>query len=237
MDQSQLDQLYFIDKYVYNCPFCNRRNVNYHVIGKHSFDWTDDKQCFVYFTKCSSCGNTSMHLSFTGISISYIRPDLAIFNLEDVSIDDYFFYSVPTSFFVLDKSIPKVFRELITEAEGCLKSNFLTGASACTRKVVYELALKEKAEGGNYEDRIKSLKAKRPDVDSTYFDTLLAIQKVTSDKVHEQSYDGWQSKHLRVILSALREILREMYVVPMLKEQKRKEILKLQEEVLGDKKT
>jgi hypothetical protein len=28
-----------------------------------------------------------------------------------------------------------------------------------------------------------------------------------------------------------------MYVVPMLKEQKRKEILKLQEEVLGDKKT
>jgi hypothetical protein len=144
---------------------------------------------------------------------------------------------VPTSFFVLDKSIPKVFRELITEAEGCLKSNFLTGASACTRKVVYELALKEKAEGGNYEDRIKSLKAKRPDVDSTYFDTLLAIQKVTSDKVHEQSYDGWQSKHLRVILSALREILREMYVVPMLKEQKRKEILKLQEEVLGDKKT
>ena len=89
----------------------------------------------------------------------------------------------------------------MTEAEGCLKSNFLTGASACARKMVYELAIIEGAEGDNYEDRIKSLKGKRTDVEEDYFDTLLTIQQVTSTKVHEKSYDGWESKHLRLMLS------------------------------------
>ena len=54
-------------------------------------------------------------------------------------IDSKIFYSVPSSFHVVDvvdERIPRNIRELITEAEGCLKSNFLTGASACTRKVV-----------------------------------------------------------------------------------------------------
>ncbi len=148
-------------------------------------------------------------------------------------IDDLFFYSVPTSFFVLDDSIPKILRELITEAEGCLKSNFLTGASACVRKVIYDLAVLEKASGANYEDRIKSLKDIKKEIDPTFFDTLLTIQEITRSKVHEQSYDGWQSKHLRPILATLIEILREMYVIPALRQKKRETILKLQQEVLG----
>lgn len=83
---------------------------------------------------------------------------------------------MPTSFFVLDKRISKILRDLMTEAEGCLKGNFLTGASACARKMVYELARIEKADGENYFDRLKSLKAKRTDVEGEYFDTLLTIE-------------------------------------------------------------
>ena len=30
-DHSHLDTQYFIDRYVFNCPFCNRRNVSYWV--------------------------------------------------------------------------------------------------------------------------------------------------------------------------------------------------------------
>ena len=61
--------------------------------------------------------------------------------------------------------ISRKLRELIVEAEGCLKSNFLTGASACVRKLVYELAVAHHAEGEHYEDRIKSLKTLLPRVD------------------------------------------------------------------------
>lgn len=178
-----------------------------------------------------------MHLSFEDIDYSSLGyANRNSFKLEKgEELDHKFFYSVPTSFFALDNRIPKVLRELVTEAEGCLKSNFLTGASACARKMVYELAILEGAEGDAYEDRIKSLKKKRTDVEGEFFDTLLTIQQVTSDKVHEESYDGWEAKHLRLILSTLIEVLELMYVIPELRKEKRKSILSLKEDLIGKK--
>jgi transcription elongation factor Elf1 len=238
-DLSALDKKYFIDASVFNCPFCNRRNVAYSLFRPDSFDWTEDKKCYIYRVLCHSCQQISMHLSFEEIKVTqkWGMASGYVFEItEDVDLDSKFFYSVPTSFFVLDERIPKVLRELITEAEGCLKSNFLTGASACTRKVVYELAIIEKADGNDYESRLKSLKAKRSDVDGEYFDTLLTIQQVTSNKVHELSYDKWNSSHLRIILTALTEILYAMYVIPSVRQEKRSAILRLKEEVLGQRK-
>lgn len=237
MDNSNLDAKYFIDEYVYNCPFCNRRNVSYFLRDPHSFDWAPEKKCYIYFTVCNSCGQESMHLSFEEITVKSTRYsneyrfDIA----KGEELDIKFFYSVPTSFFSLDKRLPKILRELITEAEGCLKSNFLTGASACARKIVYELAILEKAEGTNYDERIKSLKKIRSDIEEVYFDTLLTIQQITSDKVHEQSYDGWQAKHLRLILSTLVELLNIIYVIPEIRNEKRESILSLKKEILGKK--
>ncbi|MCG8693619.1 MAG: hypothetical protein MI806_20635 [Minwuiales bacterium] len=148
-------------------------------------------------------------------------------------LDNAMFYQMPTSFFVLDDRIPSVLRELITEAEGCLKMNYLTGASACARKVVYELARLHKSRGANYDERVKALKDQLPEVEPTYFDTLLTIQQVTSSKVHENSYDGWESKHLRAILAALREALHEIYVLPAVRDEKRKSVLAMRDELLG----
>lgn len=180
-----------------------------------------------------------MHLSFTQIKhlavsqySNYGRFDIK----AGTDIDSLFFYSVPTSFFVLDERIPKVLRDLFAEAEGCLKSNFLTGASVCARKIVYEMADIENAEGNDYESRIKSLKKTRTNIDPVYFDTLVTIQEVTSDKVHEQSYDGWNSNHLQLILATLITILGEMYVAPKIKQEKRESIIKLKSELISGNK-
>ena len=238
-DMSHLDAKYFVDPYMYNCPFCRRRHVSYRVVSTASFDWTQSKQCSLYIVRCDSCSKESMHLSYNHMQeIMGYDPgvDRRCFVVpKGADIDDYFFFSQPRSFFSLDERVPKILRDLLWEAEGAQKSNYLTGASAAARKVVYELARLEKADGDDYESRIKSLKLKRPDVDPSYFDTLLTIQQVTSDNVHEESYDGWESKHLRVILAALTEILTEMYVVPQVKEERRKAILLVKEEVLGGK--
>ena len=242
-DDSYLDDRYFIDRHVYNCPFCNRRHVLYSVIMNWNFDWTDNKKCYIYLVECHSCEKRSMHLSYTDIEINIYRTvgnrNYYRFNEEFEKVEDpdeLFFYSVPTSFFIQDQRIPRILRELMTEAEGCLKGNFLTGASACTRKIVYELGIIQKAEGANYEERIKSLKTINSSLDPTYFDTLLTIQQVTSDKVHEESYDGWQSKHIRLILSSLNEILHEIFVAPAILEEKRANIIKMKETILGSKK-
>ena len=236
-DQSSLDERYFIDHHVYNCSFCNRRNVSYTVWDQTSFDWTENKTCYVYVVRCDSCLKKSMHLSYTDLEAhtvrgGHMRGRFTVTDLED-GIDHVLFYSVPTSFFVLDSRVPRVLRELLTEAEGSLKSNFLTGASACARKIVYELSVDQGSETGNYEDRIKSLKQKHPEVDGMYFDTLLTIQQVTSSKVHEKAYDGWEARHVRLILAALREVLHQLYVVPALREDSRQSILKLKDELLG----
>ena len=86
----------------------------------------------------------------------------------------------------------------------------------------------------SYEDRIKSLKSVRPEVEPTYFDTLLAIQQVTSTKVHENSYDGWEARHLRIILAALSEVLHELYVLPAVRDDRRKAVLALGKELGGE---
>lgn len=241
-DQSHLDQRYFVDETIYNCPFCNRRHVSYTVYATVEFDWTNNKHCYAHFVRCHSCNDDSMHLTFEKIPTEHIgtvrNTPRWRFKIPDgidagEFLDNSFFYSVPTSFFVLDERVPKVLRELLTEAEGCLKSNFLTGASACARKIVYELAVLEKADGENYDDRIKSLKGKHPQIEPEFFDTLLTIQQVTSSKVHESSYDGWSAKHLRIILAALSEVLHELYVVPALRDDRRKAIVDLKSELVG----
>jgi len=237
-DSSQLDNKYFIDQYVYNCPFCKRGNVSYLVESQREFDWTEDKPCYIYIAKCSSCGNRSMHLTFEKIYLSSIgnNSNKNRFNIDEhEDLDSKFFYSVPTSFFALDTRIPKVLRLLFVEAEGCLKSNYLTGASVCVRKIIYELAILENATGDNYDERIKSLKEARTDVEPEYFDTLLTIQQLTSDKVHEESYDGWESSHLKLLLSTLGEILTLMYVIPELRKEKRTAILELKQKLSGEK--
>lgn len=228
-DESYLDQKYFIDDSIYNCPYCNRRHVSYSVREAICFDWSVEKQCWACFVKCGSCERISMHLTFT--EIAYYSGFYQFH--EDVDLDSYIFYSVPTSFFVVDLRIPKIIRELITEAEGCIKMNYLTGASACCRKAIYELTVKEKAEGGDYEARIKFLKSKFPSVDSDIFDILCHIKDMTSDKIHEQSWDKWDAKHLKLFLETLKIILHNIYVVPDEKKSRTQSVRALLQKVRG----
>ena len=134
-DDSHLDQRYFVDGSVWNCPFCNRRHVAYTVQKLYSFDWSTERKCWVWFVMCNSCANTSMHLTYENVRNPADSGSLS----PTLDLDAAFFYSVPTSFFTIDTRVPKIIRELITEAEGCVKMNFLTGASACCRKAIYEL--------------------------------------------------------------------------------------------------
>ncbi len=173
-----------------------------------------------------------MHLSF-----SMLRPDAGgmWFDFEKYEVDNEIFYSVPTSFFIVDSRIPRTLRELITESEGCLKMNYLTGASACMRKAIYELLVNEKVEGPDYQTRIKTLKQKYESIDPGYFDVLAHIQDMTSDKIHEQSWDKWDSPTLVLINETLKSIFYEMYVLPIKKKERRLAIEKLRHAVKQEK--
>jgi len=227
-DQSYLDTKYFIDHHIYNCPFCNRRHVSYSNQGYEIFDWSNSKKCFVWRVKCESCKKVSMHLTFQALKDDHAT--LSKFR-SDVDLDSAFFYSVPTSFFVIDSRIPRVLRELITEAEGCAKMNYLTGASACTRKAIYELLSIQRTTGSDYDARIKDLAAKNPSVDRELFEILGHIKDMTSEKVHEQSWEAWDTKHLHLFLESLKTALHEIYVVPDEKKARLVSVRALREEI------
>jgi len=232
-DQAYLDKKYFIDEEVFNCPFCNRNNVAYRIHTSEClvFDWKRDKKCYIYIARCTSCEKVSMHLSFQQIlDENYQFHGWRKFK-ADIDIDAHIFYSVPTSFFVIDSRIPNILRELITEAEGCLKMNFLTGASACIRKVIYELLIIEAIDGDSYQERIKALKRKYQQSDEQLFDILAHIQDMTSDKIHEQSWDKWDSSNIRLIAETLRTVLYDIYVLSAQKKDRSSSIQKLLEEV------
>ena len=226
-DQSHLDTKYFIDVYKYNCPFCNRRHVSYRVAGRTKFNWNREKNCWVYYICCDSCDNISMHLSWVEIPIYSMSGSGYRFDLSDdaesdksdkvpIDIDKLFFHHQPTSFFTVDKRISREIRELITEAEACRKMNHLTGGSACLRKAIYELLRKEGIgpDVGDYGSRIKALKKKFPSLDSTYFDILANIKDMADDKLHEESWEAFDSSTLSELLYATKAVLYEMYVLP-----------------------
>ena len=66
-DGSDLDQKNTDDSHVYDCPFYNRRNVKYQVVGHTMFDLSKKKSCYVWFVECASCNKKSMHLNYTGL--------------------------------------------------------------------------------------------------------------------------------------------------------------------------
>jgi hypothetical protein len=171
-----------------------------------------------------------MHLSFEDITGGGGRFK------SGIDIDSKIFYSVPTSSFAIDPRVPAIIRELIIEAEGCLNTNFLTGASACMRKAIYELTIIEQCEGEDYESKVKFLKKKYQQIDPSLFDVLAHIQGMTSDKIHEQSWDKWDSPTLRLIIETLKTVLYEMYVEPVIRKDRVSFITQLKESISKSKK-
>lgn len=234
-DKSYLDNKYFIDRTVYNCPFCNRNNLPYSILDTGGFDWSKEKYCWYYIVECSYCDKQSLHLSYQNLAVKDLSGEVR-FSLESSKeLDKLIFYSQPTSFFVMDNRIPKQIREPISEAEGCLKLNYLLAASACVRKSIYELLEFENAEGGHYEDKIKSLKEKIITVVPEFFDALNQIKDIMDDQVHENSKAIWDAKTIWLILDVLKEGLHEIYVLPDERRDRRGIIDKLKKHLVGEK--
>jgi hypothetical protein len=61
------------------------------------------------------------------------------------------------AFLATDDYVPGAFRDLLSEADGCLQKGFLTGGTACGRRALDLLLTVAKTEGSTYEERLQSL--------------------------------------------------------------------------------
>ncbi|MDA0901969.1 MAG: hypothetical protein O3B09_00975, partial [Proteobacteria bacterium] len=174
--------------------------------------------------RCNHCSNTSLHLAKDSLEIDYSSEFHFAYSQDPEEIDEHMIMHIPTSFCVIDQNIPKKLRNLIEEAEKCVKSNCLTGASACIRKAIYQFISDENLEGKRFEEKIKSLKSKHPNLDDSYIHILSAMRGITSDQVHEDSYQDFDNQHAKTYIELLKEIFREVYVVPKERKDKNSKI-------------
>lgn len=238
MDLSELDKRYFVTHDTYNCPFCHRGSISYTVTNSFEFDWSNERAVHGYLVSCAGCQSTSLHLSnyrFYNIQQSGFwnfyddDGDQTTIERIDKELDDLFFYHQPTSFFTVDSRVPLVIRNLMNEADGCLKLNYLVGGSGALRKAIYELIKDQQAIGDSYQNKIKSLKQKYLYIYGGYFDILANVQDMTSENLHEQdgSWEPWDSKDLRLFITTVKEVLYEIYVTPDQKAQAKDAVMKL----------
>jgi hypothetical protein len=116
--------------------------------------------------------------------------------------------SVAPAFLALDTRVPATLRDLLVEADGCLKSGFLTGATACAQRAVQTLLKLEDSEGGSFQARLRSLSDKYPAVAQVLFAVLMHFGDETVPD--ESKLDAHRLQLLTVTLKA---VMYEIYVL------------------------
>ena len=223
-------------------------------------DTSKSNTCIIYYyiAECgdNDCNKRSFHLSrynlfhenrsnnayrFTqhpsiGERRSSLEPILDN-NNNVLSFDEVFFYHMPSSAFTIDERIPNEIREPLIEADHCLKSNFITGASACLRKAIYKLLkvnnVAVKDEQGIFIDhskRTQQLVDKYPQIDSFLITALNKIHSLTSQEVHENEWENFSSKELHFLLASTLETLNEIYVIPAEKQKRFAQLTNLEQQ-------
>ena len=109
VDRSHLDRKYFIDNKVYNCPFCNRRNVRYSINTYNRFNWSSERICNVWMVKCSDCRMISMHLTFEDIGVQALPIEFGRIHTPDDEINAHWSWDAVEDNIVLYKAISDYF--------------------------------------------------------------------------------------------------------------------------------
>lgn len=112
------------------------------------------------------------------------------------------------SFLTIDQRAPASVRDLILEADGCLKAGFLTGGTVCAQRAIALLMEHEGAQGATYEARLHALSQKFPSVPQSLFALCIRLGDSAS-----KEHPALDVERLKVLNVALKIMLYEIYVL------------------------
>lgn len=111
-------------------------------------------------------------------------------------------------FLTVDNRAPAAVRELLIEADGCLKAGFLTGGTVCAQRAIQTLLAHEAAEGASYEARLHALSQKFPSVPQSLFALCIRLGENAA-----KDHPSLDVERLKVLTVALKIMLYEIYVL------------------------
>jgi len=112
------------------------------------------------------------------------------------------------AFLIIDQRAPASVRELILEADGCVKAGFLTGGTVCAQRAIALLMEHEGAQGATYEARLHALSQKFPSVPQSLFALCIRLGDSAS-----KEHPALDVERLKVLNVALKIMLYEIYVL------------------------
>ena len=112
------------------------------------------------------------------------------------------------AFLNVDQRVPANIRDLLVEADGCLKAGFLTGGTVCAQRAIHSLMEHEKADGATFEAKLHALSQKFPSVPQSLF--ALCVRLGDSAGKEHPALDV---ERLKVLTVALKIMLYEIYVL------------------------
>lgn len=112
------------------------------------------------------------------------------------------------AFLTIDNRVPQGVRELLIEADGCVKAGFLTGGTVCAQRAIQVLLQHEGADGATFEARMHALSQKYPSVPQSLFALCIRLGEATG-----KEHPALDAEKLKVLGVALKIMLYEIYVL------------------------
>jgi len=116
--------------------------------------------------------------------------------------------STSPAFLTIDNRAPGAIRDLLGEADGCLKAGFLTGGTVCAQRAIHLLLQHEGADGASYEARLHALSQKYPSVPQPLFALCIRLGDAPG-----KEHPALDVERLKVLCVALKIMLYEIYVL------------------------
>lgn len=112
------------------------------------------------------------------------------------------------AFLILDPRVPAVVRDLLAEADGCARSGFLTGGTACAQRAIQVLCTCEHVNGADMAGRLRALTEKYPAIPQILPTVLLQFGDSTARDGARLNANG-----LTLLVVTLKAIAYEIYVL------------------------
>lgn len=112
------------------------------------------------------------------------------------------------NFLNIDSRVPSALRDLLAEADGCLKMGFLLGGTVCAQRAIQSLLSLESVNGANDDARLRALSDKYPSVPKVLFAVCARFRDASST---EQS--PLDKERLNLLMVTLKLMLYEVYVI------------------------
>src|SRR5688500_8154371 len=111
------------------------------------------------------------------------------------------------NFFTIDSRVPGALRDLLAEADGCLKMGFLLGGTVCAQRAIQSVMSLEGVTGANEDARLRALSDKYPGVPKVLFAVCARFREATAT-----DQTPLDKERLNLLMVTLKFMLYEIYV-------------------------